>query len=143
MGSQSGLSLGLLIGAVVIPRVRRRVIILGMERQLAARSVVENLSRGVVVDELWARGGLAVCAWGCGELVAQVWALDSALAKRGLWAGMEAGGVGEGHMEVGLEVVVWGNVSRMAEQPSVERGMPVGVAWVDVHVVEGEKELKK
>ena len=57
MGSQSGLSLGLLIGAVVIPRVRRRVIILGMERQLAARSVVENLSRGVVVDELWARGG--------------------------------------------------------------------------------------
>ena len=74
--------------------------------------------------------------------MAQVWALDSALAKRGLWAEWRPE-VWGGQMEVGLEVVVWGNVSRTAEQPSVERGMPVGVAWVDVHVVEGEKELKK
>ena len=49
-GKPSGLSVGLLVGAVVIPRVRRRVIILSMERQLAARSIVENLGRGVVDD---------------------------------------------------------------------------------------------
>ena len=45
--------------------------------------------------------------------------------------------VWEERMEVGLEVAVWCSMSRVAEQPSVERDMPVAVALV------AEKELRK
>ena len=46
-------------------------------------------------------------------------------------------------MEVELEVVVWGNVSPLAERSYVERGMPVVIVWAAGQVVEGEKELKR
>ena len=62
--------------------------------------------------------------------------LDTAPARHGLWVEWMLE-VWEERMEVGLEVAVWCSMSRVAEQPSVERDMPVAVALV------AEKELRK
>ena len=59
----------------------------------------------------------------------QVLGLDTVPAKHGVW-GEWMLEVWEERMEVGLEVVVWCSMSRVAVQPSVERDMLAAVAVV-------------
>ena len=68
-----------------------------------------------------------VFAGECGGSAAPVLVLDTVPAKRGLWVEWMLE-VWEERMEVGLEAVVWCSMSQVAEQPSVERDMPVAVA---------------
>ena len=73
------------------------------------------------------QGWPVVWAEECGGTAVLVLALDNVPAKREVWMGWMLE-VWEERMEVGLEAVVWCSMSQVAEQPSVERDMPVAVA---------------
>lgn len=87
-------------------------------------------------------GRLVECVLGCKGLVAQVSALDSALARHELlveWRPV----VWEEHMEAAREGVVWDAASWTVERPNAEWGAPVEVAWGAGLVVGREMELRR